>query len=159
MTALPIRLVFAFVGGCVVALGLALLGASLANVWGQKNAEEDLLAVPVELLYNYSRADLAEILGEPRFGLPEIEDEVPLSLPPPTSQREVRGFVMLEVSVDSDGRPIDAKVVAGAPTGVYEEQAVQQALALQYSAGEPGRRQQVIRFSLPADDPLLKKQP
>lgn len=159
MTALPIRLAIAFVGGCVVALILALLGASLANLWGQKNAEDDLLAVPVELLYNYSRADLAEILGEPRFGLPEIDDEVPLALPPPSSQREVRGFVMLEVDVDAEGKPLDARVVAGAPAGVYERQAVQQALALQYSAGEPGNRQQVIRFSLPADDPLLKTKP
>ncbi|MEM8547262.1 MAG: hypothetical protein AAGF46_03775 [Pseudomonadota bacterium] len=146
---LPLRLIAALGGGIGMALVLSLIGAWLVNFFDVRERDTGPLAYEVDVLTGYTQAELRELLGEPRYQLPELED-APLSLPPPQSERLVQGFVMLEVDVAADGRALDARVVAAAPEGLYEERAVAEALAIDYGRDNAGVRQQVIRFSMPA---------
>ena len=152
LTRLPKRLAGAFAGACVVVLALTLTAAALIRLFDDERRDPDAItAHPVQAL-GYDSVDLAELLGEPRYQLPDLEP--PPALPPvaPRAERQVSGFVMVEVPVDANGRATDARVIDAAPAGVYEREAVAEALAGQYESGLPGRRDTVVRFSVPADD-------
>lgn len=155
-TPLSVRLAGAFGGACVVVLVLTLIGAAMIRLFDEdrRRSDDDITAHPVSLLAGYDSVDLAELLGEPRYQLPELEPPPPMPLPEPEPRepRRVSGFVMVEVTVDAEGRATDARVIDAAPSGVYERQAVAEALAGRYEAGVPGRRDTVVRFSVPADD-------
>ena len=150
----PLRFAGAFAGACVIVLALTLTAAGLIRLWDDGGGrEDDVTAHPVSLLVGYDSVDLAELLDEPRYQLPELEAPPPaLPAPAPREERRVSGFVMVEVTVDADGRPLDARVIDAAPSGVYEAQAVREALAASYEAGAPGRRDTIVRFSVPADE-------
>ncbi|MEO1596180.1 MAG: TonB family protein [Pseudomonadota bacterium] len=152
LTRLPKRLAGAFAGACVVVLALTLSAAALIRLFDDERRDPDAItAHPVQAL-GYDSVDLAELLDEPRYQLPDLEPPPP-ALPPatPRAERQVSGFVMVEVTVDAEGRATDARVIDAAPAGVYEGQAVAEALAGRYEAGLPGRRDTVVRFSVPAD--------
>ena len=153
-TPLSLRLAGAFGGACVVVLVLSLIGAGMIRLFDEdRRGDDDVTSHPVSLLAGYDSVDLAELLGEPRYQLPELEPPPPvLPAPEPRAPRRVSGFVMVEVMVDADGRATDARVIDAAPAGVYERQAVAEALAGRYEAGVPGRRDTVVRFSVPVDD-------
>ena len=152
-TPLSVRLAGAFGGACVVVLVLTLVGAGLIRLFDDnRRSEDDITAHPVSRLVGYDSVDLAELLGEPRYQLPDLEPPPPLPASAPRESRRVSGFVMLEVMVDAEGRATDARVIDAAPAGVYEREAVAEALADRYEAGVPGPRDTVVRFSVPADD-------
>ncbi|MFK8052269.1 MAG: energy transducer TonB [Woeseiaceae bacterium] len=143
------RLLGAFAGACVVVALLTVISASLIRWWDDRERSNDPArnAQPVALA-GYSSLDLAEILGEPRYQLPEAPVAPP---PPPLSARQISGFVIVEVVVDEQGRATSAKVVTATPSGLYEDQAVRDALDGIYPANAPGRQDAVIRFSVDAD--------
>ncbi|MEM9172186.1 MAG: hypothetical protein AAGA84_05720 [Pseudomonadota bacterium] len=147
---MPVRLSAALFGGVGMALLLALVGAWLVNLFETRERDSSPLAYEVDLLEGYTEADLAELLGQSRYQLPELAD-VPDDIAPTVIEpRQIRGFVMLELRVDAEGRPSDARVVAAAPEGIYEARAVDEALAATFTAGAPGLRSHVVRFSVPA---------
>ncbi len=155
-TPMSVRLAGAFGGACVVVLVLTLIGAAMIRLFDddRRRDEDDVDAHPVSRLVGYDSVDLAELLGEPRYQLPELEPPplIPLPEVTPREPRRVSGFVMVEVTVDAEGRATDARVIDAAPAGVYEQEAVAEALAGTYEAGVPGRRDTVVRFSVPVDD-------
>ncbi|MEO1581535.1 MAG: energy transducer TonB [Pseudomonadota bacterium] len=145
------RLGIAFVGGCTVALALSLIAAFLIHVVDDRRDEDMIEAHPVDLLLGYDQLDLKELLGEPRYQLPEVREapELPTYRPP---EREIRGFVMLAVEVDAEGRTIDAQVLEAEPSGVFETEAITQALAERWPAGSPGMRDHVVQFTIPGGE-------
>lgn len=152
-TPLFVRIAGAFAGACVIVVVLSLIGAGLIRLWDDdRGSEDDLTAHPVSLLVGYDSVDIAELLGEPRYQLPDLEPPPPLPAPEPREPRRISGFVMVEVLVDAEGRATDARVIDAAPAGIYEREAVAEALAGRYEAGVPGRRDTVVRFSVPVED-------
>ena len=143
------RLGFAFMGGCTVALALSLIAAFLIHVVDDRRDEDMIEAHPVDLLLGYDQLDLKELLGEPRYELPEVREapELPTYRPP---VREIRGFVMLAVEVDAEGRSVDAQVLEAEPAGLFETEAITQALAERWPAGSPGIRDHVVQFTVPS---------
>ncbi|MEM7611476.1 MAG: energy transducer TonB [Pseudomonadota bacterium] len=146
---LPARLLGAFAGACCVVLSLSLFASWLIKLFDERE-DDGIESHPVELLVGYSSLDLAELLGEPRHQLPELAPPPP---PVALAPRTVSGFVMLEVDVDEHGRARDARIIEATPPGVYEQQAVREALAAEYPAGSPGVRDSLVRFSVPAEAP------
>lgn len=142
------RLIGAFAAACGIVFLLTVASASLIDWWDDRERSDDPArnAQPVSTLTGYSAVDLAQLLGEPRYSLPE---PVALPPPPPLATRTINGFVIVEVSVDAEGRASEARVIEAEPAGLYEQQAVQDALDAFYPAGAPGTRDAVIRFSLP----------
>lgn len=147
---MSVRLIGAFVGGCAVALGLSLFAAYLIHVVDDRRDDDMIEAHPVDLLLGYDQLDLKELLGEPRYELPDIAPPPELPEFRPRSS-EIRGFVMLSVEVDADGRATDARVLTAEPSGIYEREAVAEALAMSWPAGTPGQRDHVVRFSVSRD--------
>lgn len=145
-----VRLFGAFAGACGVVLVLTIISASLIRWWDDRERSSDPArnAQPVSLLSGYSSVDLADLLGEPRYKLPELPSGPP---PPPLATRQISGVVIVEVVVDETGRALDAKVVEATPSGFYENEAKRDALGAIYPAGAPGTRDAIIRFSVDAD--------
>ena len=130
------------------------------QLWGgfERATSDDEIAVeahPLDLLVGYDSLDVAELLGEPRRRLPELEAPPPMLEPVApagvTDERERRGFVQVEVEVDASGRPVDARVLQAAPAGVYEDDALAQVLDERYPAGEPGTRIRIVDFTVRPD--------
>lgn len=77
-------------------------------------------------------------------------------LPPPMPEREIAGFVQLEYTINPDGSVSDVRIIGATPSGVYEEQAIEQVSrrmhAPTFEDGEPVARRatEVIDFSVPA---------
>lgn len=144
--ALAVRLLGAFAGACVVVFFLTLFAASLVSRF-QDEEDDELVAHPVSRLVGYSSLDLAELLGEPRRALPELRPPPPaITLP----DREVRGFVQLQVTTDASGKVVEAAVVSAAPEGIFEEQALAIVRGRSYPAGPPGMTTEIVDFSVPA---------
>ncbi|MEL7296212.1 MAG: energy transducer TonB [Pseudomonadota bacterium] len=143
------RLIPAFIGACGVVFVLTAISASLIQWWDDRERSDDPVqrAQPVSLLSGYSSLDLAELLGEPRYQLPSAPTPLP---PPPLAARKISGFVIVEVTVNAEGRAINATIAEAEPAGWYEQQALREALAGSYPSGSPGTRDTVIRFSVDA---------
>lgn len=77
-------------------------------------------------------------------------------LPPPLPEREIAGFVQLEYTINPDGSVSDVRIIGATPSGVYEQQAIEQVRrrmhAPTFENGEPVARRatEVIDFSVPA---------
>lgn len=114
--------------------------------------EESIDTHPVELLSTSDRVDIAALLGQETRELPERQparEIEPLVIP----EREVTGFVQLEVAVDEAGRVRAAEVVNALPAGVYEEQALREVRQRRYPARPGGARHvEVVRFSVSPDE-------
>ena len=118
-------------------------------------AEEVYYAHPVEILSQTDRVDVAELVGGGGRRVPppppparEIE---PMAVP----ERQVTGFVQLEVEVDADGRVRHAAVVNALPGGFYEEQALRQVRARRYPPRDGGGTYiEVVPFRVAADEVL-----
>ncbi|MCP1728387.1 TonB family protein [Natronospira proteinivora] len=73
-------------------------------------------------------------------------------------EREITGFVQVEFTVFPDGRVDEVEVVGARPEGIYEEQALQQVEAADYTgqvspAEEDGeRRTEIVEFTVPASE-------
>jgi len=113
--------------------------------------EDSLDTHPVELLSTSDRVDVAALLGQERRALPErrpLREIEPLVIP----DREVSGFVQLEVAVDETGRVRAAEVVNALPAGVYEAQALRQVQQRRYPPRPGGARHiEVVHFSVSPD--------
>jgi len=148
-----LRLLASFLTACVVSGAMLVVAVQL---WGgfERATGEDEIAVeahPLDLLVGYDSLDVAELLGEPRRRLPELEEPPPMLEPVPPAAatgRVRRGFVQVEVEVDAGGRPVDARVLQAAPAGVYEDDALAQVLGQRYPAGEPGTRIRIVDFTV-----------
>jgi len=151
-----LRFLASFLAACVVVAAMLLVAVQL---WGgfERASGDDEIAVeahPLDLLVGYDSLDVAELLGEPRRRLPELEAPPPMLEPVPpagVTERERRGFVQVEVEVDASGRPVDARVLQAAPAGVYEDDALAEVLGQRYPAGEPGTRIRIVDFTLRPD--------
>ncbi|HZX23061.1 MAG TPA: hypothetical protein VFF18_05960 [Woeseiaceae bacterium] len=151
-----LRLLASFLTACVVSAAMLVVAVQL---WGgfERATGEDEIAVeahPLDLLVGYDSLDVAELLGEPRRRLPELEAPPPMlePVPPATAvERERRGFVQVEVQVDASGRPVDARVLQAAPAGVYEDDALAEVLGQRYPAGQPGTRIRIVDFTVRPD--------
>ena len=145
------RLAGAFVGACVVVFLLTAGSASLIKWWDDRERDENSIVKlhPVSGVSGFSSVDLAELLGEPKYQLPEAPRA---PIPPPLAGREISGFVIVEVTVNDAGNPVNATIVQAEPAGIYEQQAIRDALAGSYAAGAPGKQDTVIRFSVNADE-------
>ena len=136
-------------------LALLVVGGLLAvglNVYGLFQEEGDEMAFhDVELLSEIERARMAEQLGEtPGRRLPKLP---PLDqIPAVNLQRNVQGFVQLEVEVDEYGQVMDVRVLGATPAGIYEQQAVEQIRTRKYApvaaGGEAGRRLEIVEFQV-----------
>ncbi len=150
---MAVRLAGGFAGACVVVLSLSLFASWLIRLFEEREVEDTIVAHPVDLLSGYSSVDLNELMGEPRYQLPAFEPPPPLPIQPvATPERTINGFVMIEVDVDAQGHATAARVIDATPTGLYEQQAIEEALAAEYPAGNAGARDTLIRFSVPADE-------
>ncbi|MEJ2601926.1 MAG: energy transducer TonB [Gammaproteobacteria bacterium] len=146
-----VRLLGSFVAACVV-VGVMLLIA--VELWGgfdraTGSDEPPLEARPLDLLVGYDSLDVAELFGEPRRQLPELEPPPPpLQAPPVPGKRGVQGFVQVEVDVDARGRVVDARVLDAAPAGVYESEALSRVRSQRFPVGQPGTRIRIVDFSV-----------
>lgn len=151
-----LRFLASFLAACVVVAAMLMVAVQL---WGgfERATGEDEIAVeahPLDLLVGYDSLDVAELLGEPRRRLPELEAPPPMLEPAPpagVTERERQGFVQVEVEVDASGRPVDARVLRAAPAGVYEDDALAEVLGQRYPAGEPGTRIRIVDFTVRPD--------
>lgn len=149
-----LRFAASFLAACVVVAAMLLVAVQLWGGFERATGEEEipLETHPLDLLVGYDSLDVAELLGEPRRRMPELEAPPPMLAPAPeTPGRKLRGFVQVEVEVDVSGRPVDARVLEAAPAGVYEDDALAQVLAERYPAGAPGTRIRVVDFSVRRD--------
>jgi hypothetical protein len=151
-----LRFLASFLAACVVVAAMLVVAVQL---WGgfERVTGEDEIAVeahPLDLLVGYDSLDVAELLGEPRRRLPELEAPPPMLEPTPpagVTERERQGFVQVEVEVDASGWPVDARVLRAAPAGVYEDDALAEVLGQRYPAGEPGTRIRIVDFTVRPD--------
>ncbi|MDX1443731.1 MAG: TonB family protein [Gammaproteobacteria bacterium] len=135
----------------VLAIGIAFYGEE----------EKDPGALPdlaeVKMISVKDNPDLQRMIrearGEPVDPLRELPE------PPPTQpERQVQGFVQLEYTINPDGTVSDVKVVGAAPSGVFEERAVQRLQqsmrAPIYEDGKPVTRRttEILEFSVPASE-------
>ena len=151
-----VRFLASFLAACVVVATMLVVAVQLWGGFERASGEDEipLEAHPLDLLVGYDSLDVAELMGEPRRQMPELEAPPPMltpAPPPEASEREVRGFVQVEVEVDASGRPVDARVLEAAPAGVYEDAAMAQVLGERYPAGEPGVRIRIVDFSVRPD--------
>lgn len=142
----------------LVSAGIAsviVLTLMVGVLWGFglfDKAEEVYYAHPVEILSQTDRVDVAELVGagERRAPPPPAPRDIePMEVP----ERQVTGFVQLEVEVDGDGRVRHAEVVNALPGGLYEEQALRQVRARRYPPRDGGGTYiEVVPFRLAADE-------
>lgn len=146
----PLRFIVSAAIASVVVLTLM-----VGVLWGFglfDRTEEVYYAHPVEILSQTDRVDVAELVGAGERRAPpqpaprEIE---PMEVP----ERQVTGFVQLEVEVDGDGRVRHAEVVNALPGGLYEEQALRQVRARRYPPRDGGGIHiEVVPFQVTADE-------
>jgi len=135
---------FAGVASVVVAVLL------VASLWAFGFLDRPAVhhAVDLRLLTQSERIDLAETLGEAtgpqRPSLPPLDAIQPLEIP----QRSGSGCVQVEFEVDGEGRVVDAEVVRSVPPGMFDEQALEIVRSRDYASGDPGRRTEVVDFSI-----------
>jgi len=148
---LAIRLLGSSVLASIVVLFMLIAGLQFWGVFDEEERELDLQEL--RLLSAYDRRQLAELLGDdqrvapPKPGL----EEIPL---PPARQREISGFVQLEVTVAPDGSVEEVEVTGAAPAGIYEHQARQLVLGRRYppAAGDAARTHtEVVDFTVPRE--------
>ena len=107
----------------------------------------------VDVISLADHPDLADAVRREREEPKESKAPTP---PPPLPERQISGFVQLEYTVNPDGSISDVRIIGATPSGVYEEQAVEQVRrqmhAPGYEEGEPVARRatEVIEFSVPA---------
>lgn len=139
--------------GFAGAATVVVLVLMVAVLWGfglLDQPEDELEAHPVELLSQTDRVDLGALLS------PERPDATPPP-PPPVEplvipERQVSGFVQVEVETDAEGRVVSTEVVNALPAGVYEEQAVRQLQQRRYPPREGGGRYvEVVPFRVSPD--------
>lgn len=145
----PLRFLFSAMLATVV---VAVLLVSVLWAFGLLEPQEDTFdAHPVELLSTSDRVDVAELLGGGQRRLPEkppAREIQPLVVP----EREISGFVQIEVAADAQGRVQSAEVVNALPAGIYEEQALRQVRQRRYPPREGGGRYvEVVPFRVSAD--------
>ena len=137
-----------------VVYALLMLGVGVMKKFEPE--DEDLMTIhPVDLLEVYQRKRWSEELGEDKRQLPErpVREQLPRYEFP---EREVSGFVQIEVTVGVDGSVEDVEVVGATPPGVYEEQAMEIIRQRQYSpdvidgVAVPSTLTEVIDFTVPA---------
>ena len=93
---------------------------------------------------------IREARNEPVDPLRELPE--PVEMP----ERNVQGFVQLEYTVNPDGTVSDVKVLGAAPSGVFEQRAVERVRnsmhAPAYENGEAVARRttEILEFSVPA---------
>jgi TonB family protein len=137
---------------CLALLVVAVLLAMGVQVQTALEPEDESLKFhDVELLTAIERARFADELGESRTRtapkLPPLKD-----IPAVEIQREVQGFVQLEVIVDASGGVSDIRVLGAAPAGVYEQQAMDQVLKRRYAPAAAGHERilEIVQFRVPA---------
>ncbi len=141
-------------GGFAVAASVVVVILLVASLWafGFLDRPDGHHAVDLRLLTPSERLDLAEALGESsddgRPGLPPLEEIPPLEIPRHTES----GFVQVEFLVDEQGRVVDAEVVRSVPPGLFEDQALEIVKSRDYGPGEPGRRTEMVDFTLESAD-------
>ncbi len=151
-----LRYLASFLAACGVVGAMLVVAVQLWGGFERASGEDEIPveAHPLDLLVGYDSLDVAELLGEPRRRLPELEAPPPV-LPPlapaAPAGRERRGFVQVEVEVDASGRPVEARVLQAAPAGVYENRALTEVLGERYPAGEPGLRIRIVDFTVRPD--------
>ena len=113
--------------------------------------EDELEAHPVELLSQTDRVDLGALLRPeaPQAPAPPPTPIEPLEIP----ERQVSGFVQVEVETDAAGRITRAEVVNALPAGVYEEQALRQVRQRRYPPRDGGGSYvEVVPFRVSPDE-------
>lgn len=133
---------------------VVVLALMVAVLWGfglLDQPGDELETHPVELLSQTDRVDLGALLSRERPDPtppppPPVE---PLEIP----ERQVSGFVQLEVETDAEGRVVRAEVVNALPAGVYEDQALRQVQQRRYPPREGGGSYvEVVPFRVSPDD-------
>lgn len=110
----------------------------------------------VDVISLADNPDLADAVQREREKYEKPQESKAPPLPPPMPEREISGFVQLEYTVNPDGSISDVRIIGATPSGVYEEQAIEQVRrqmhAPGYEEGEPVARRatEVIEFSVPA---------
>ncbi len=139
----------------IVVYALLMLGVGLMQKFEPED-DEPMKIHAVDLIEAYQRKRWSEELGEDKRKLPERpqREQMPrYELP----ERQVSGFVQVEVTVGVDGNVEDVEVVGATPSGVYEEQAMEIIRQRQYSpdvidgVAVPSTLTEIIDFSVPAN--------
>lgn len=139
--------------GFAGAATVVVLALMVAVLWGfglLDQPEDELEAHPVEVLSQTDRVDLGALLSpeRPAPTPPPPPPVEPLEIP----ERQVSGFVQVEVETDAEGRVVRAEVVNALPAGVYEAQALRQLQQRRYPPREGGERYiEVVPFRVSPD--------
>jgi TonB family protein len=139
----------AFAGAATVVVVALMVGV----LWGfglLDPPEDEIEAHPVQLLSQTDRVDLGALLApeRPQAPKPPPPPVEPLEIP----ERQVSGFVQIEVETDAAGRVTRADVVNALPAGVFEEQALRQVQQRRYPPREGGGRYvEVVPFRVSPD--------
>lgn len=140
---------------CIV-LAMLWLGLEVSG-FGTRDDGRELRTHDVTLLTDAERLDLQALLGERRFGLEAPAQPSPVE--PPARPSASRGFVRLDVRVDTLGNVADVRVIDADPPGIYEAQAIADIRRRQYSPDVvdgvpvPSRHPEIVDFTVtPAND-------
>ncbi|MGH8495742.1 MAG: TonB family protein [Gammaproteobacteria bacterium] len=149
-------MIIRFLGSAVLASGVvAVLFLAGMYAWGVFDEEERPLDFEeIRLLSARERLDLARLFGDDERVAPPrpSPDEIPRVVLP---QRQVSGFVQLEVKLAPDGTVERVDVLGAAPAGVYEEEARAIVRQRRYAApreGAPSTHIEVVDFTVPAQE-------
>ncbi len=153
-TKFPIRVAGSMLVASIVVYALLMLGVGVMQKF-EPDDQDPMKIHPVNLLEAYQRKRWSEELGEDKRKLPERphREQMPrYELP----EREVSGFVQIEVMIGADGIVEEVEVVGAAPSGVYEEQAMEIIRQRLYSpdvidgVAVPSTLTEIIDFTVPA---------
>jgi len=144
------RILGSFLAAIVVVLVLMTVGLRIYGLFDEPE-EDGLVVHPVELLDEFRRSELAAELGEDRPP-PDPGEVRRLALPGLNTSSQRKGFVELEVLVDEDGSVDRVKILNAFPSGVYEQQAIEEVSKRQFEPAAPGStaetRIEVVEFSV-----------
>lgn len=139
-----------FALGLVVVYSLLVFGLRIFG-FGEESGPARQTRV-VELMNEIERVRLRDELGlNQRRARPE-----PPPPPPVIVQRQVSGFVQIEVEVGTGGEVLDAEVVGAMPEGYYEERALEEVRRRRYEPAPLGsyRQSEVVPFSITVEESL-----
>lgn len=140
--------------GLALVVVAVMLGTGVRIHTALEPEPETLKFHDVELLTAIERARFADELGE--SGVRVAPKLPPLrEIPPVEIQRQVQGFVQLEVVVDRVGKVSEVRVLGATPAGVYEDTAMEQIRGKRYPPSATGndRIVEIVEFKVPLTSP------
>lgn len=144
----------------VATVAVVIVVGSAIRYYGPEHDDRALSALQdVRVVSLAENPALAEAIRKERERNGDVHPKnEPPPMPPPRPARNVSGFVHLEYTINPDGSVSDVIVIGAAPSGIYEQQAVEKVARAMHApayndAGEAVARRatEIVDFSVPAD--------